>query len=268
MSRGSDPVDGGNLIIEDAEYDSFIKAAPLARKFVRQFLMGEEFIHNKKRYCLWLVGADPKELSKIPQVMARVKDCQKSRAASKKEATRKKEDMPTMFAEVRQPSTDYIALPKVSSERRRYIPIGYLSKDTIAGDKLFTIANAGLYHFGVLTSMVHMAWMRAVCGRLEMRYSYSNTIVYHNFPWPEATDKQKGQIGQLARGVLDARALFPESSLADLYDPLTMPPDLLKAHNALDRAVTKLYGFEKDMAESAIVAVLMERYQQLAITEN
>ncbi|MCL2075036.1 MAG: class I SAM-dependent DNA methyltransferase [Betaproteobacteria bacterium] len=263
ISRGSDPVDGGYLIIEENEYNTFIKAEPFALPYIKRFMMGDEFINNKKRWCLWLVSISPSIIKKMPLVMGRIEGCQKFRLGSKKEATRKYARYPSRFMETRQPDTDYIAIPKVSSERRHYIPIGYLDKDIIAGDKLFTVMNASKYHFGVLTSNVHMAWTRVVCGRLKSDYSYSNTIVYNNFPWSDATNKQKANIEKLAQAILDARALFPESSLADLYDPLTMPPELLKAHHNLDRAVMKLYGFTKDMSEAEIVAALMARYKKL-----
>jgi len=197
-------------------------------------------------------------------VVERVEQCRQKREASTREATRKLATTPTLFGEIRQPNTDYIAVPKVSSERRRYIPIGFLNPDVIAGDKLFTIPSGNLYDFGVLTSNVHMAWVRAVCGRLKSDYSYSNTIVYNNFPWPDATDEQKASIETLAQAVLDARANYPESSLADLYDPNFMPPDLLKAHQTLDKAVMKLYGFPvKDFTEADCVARLMGLYENL-----
>jgi hypothetical protein len=264
MIFGSMPNDGGNLIIEEEEYEAFIEKEPSALPYIKQFMMGEEFINNKKRWCLWLIDISPSIIKKLPHVIERVTRCQNYRLASNRDATRKGADFPSRFMEVRQPNTDYIAIPKVLSERRRYIPIGYLSKNIIAGDKLFTVTNARLYHFGILTSNVHMAWMRMVGGRLKIDYSYSNTIVYNNFPWPDATDEQKAAIEQLAQSVLDARSNFPESSLADLYDPLTMPPILLKAHQNLDRAVMKLYGFSvKDTSEAVCVAELMERYRGL-----
>jgi len=264
MVFGNMPNDGGFLIIEGSDYDDFITREPHAIKYIRRFSMGEEFINNIPRYCLWLKDVAPGELKTMPLVLERIGKCHKTRASSKREATRKLADTPYLFGEIRQPDTDYIAVPKVSSERRRYIPIGMLSKDVIAGDKLFTVPNGRMYHFGILTSVVHMAWMRAVCGRLEMRYSYSNTIVYNNFPWADATEEQKVEIEKLAQVIFDARALFPDSSLADLYDPLTMPPELLKAHQTLDRAVMKLYNFKiKDIPETEIVAKLMERYREL-----
>jgi hypothetical protein len=181
---------------------------------------------------------------------------------SKRGATNRLAETPTLFGEIRQPSVQYIILPRVSSEKRKYIPMGFEAPETIASDATLIIPNATLYHFGILTSSVHMAWTRAVCGRLEMRYRYSKDIVYNNFPWHEATEKQIADIEKLTQGVLDARAKYPESSLADLY-ALTMPPDLTKAHKALDKAVMKLYGFGKEMSEPEIVGELMERYKVL-----
>jgi hypothetical protein len=265
MVFGNMPNDGGHLIIEQDEYSDFIAREPNSVKYIRRFSMGEEFINNTPRYCLWLRGVSPAELKRMPLVLERIENCRQTTASSMRETTRKLADYPTLFGEIRQPDTNYIAIPKVSSERRKYIPIGILGKEVIAGDKLFTIPNAALYHFGILTSSAHMAWTRAICGRLKSDYSYSNTIVYNNFPWPDATDPQKATIEKQAQDVLDARAKYPDSSLADLYDPLTMPPDLLKAHRELDKAVMKLYGFPvKDFTEADCVAALMERYQALA----
>ena len=268
MVFGSMANDGGNLIIEENEYNVFVEKEPAALPYIKRFMMGDEFINNKLRWCLWLINVSPSVIKKLPLAMERVTRCQNYRLGSSREATRKGADFPSRFMEVRQPDSDYIAIPKVSSERRKYIPIGWLDKETIAGDKLFTVANAGVYHFGVLTSNVHMAWMRAVCGRLKSDYSYSNTIVYNNFPWPDATGEQKTTVEKLAQAVLDSRAQYPESSLADLYDPLIMPQGLLNAHRELDRAVMKLYGFGKDMSESAIVAALMERYETFVCSKS
>ena len=182
---------------------------------------------------------------------------------STKAATRQKAETPTLFDEIKDCKTNYVAIPVVSSERRRYIPIEYLCADVIAGNKLFQMPNASLYHFGVLTSNVHMAWMRAVCGRLEMRYSYSNTIVYNNFPWCNPTEEQKTKIEETAQAILDARAKYPDSSLADLYDETLMPPELRKAHQANDRAVMAAYGFSTKMTESECVAELFKMYEKL-----
>jgi hypothetical protein len=203
----------------------------------------------------------------MPEVMKRVAACKEARLYSPDTGRKRLADTPTLFREQIAPD-HFLVVPKVSSEKRFYIPIGYMDKDTIAGDKLFIVSNATMYHFGILTSNVHMAWMRAVCGRLEMRYSYSINIVYNNFPWPDATDKQKAEIEKLAQAILDARANYPDSSLAYLYDPLSMPPDLIKAHKALDKAVMKLYSFPKDMSEPDIVARLMEMFQKLVSSES
>jgi hypothetical protein len=200
----------------------------------------------------------------MPLVMERVEKCRQMRLASPKAATRESAGVPALFQEIRQPDADYVLVPRVSSEMREYIPIGFVPCDIIATDATEIIPDATLYHFGVLTSSVHMAWTRAVCGRLGVGYRYSKDIVYNNFPWPDATEKQTAKIAALAQGVLDARALFPESSLSDLYDPRTMPKELLKAHRELDQAVMKLYGYEKDAAEAKVVADLMERYARLA----
>ncbi len=200
----------------------------------------------------------------MPEAMKRVEAVRKFRMSSKSEGTRKLAAMPTRFHVENMPRSNYIVVPEVSSERRHYIPIGFLTPDILCSNLVKIIPDATPYHFGILTSNVHSDWMRAVCGRLKSDYRYSKEIVYNNFPWPEATDDQKTAVEKLAQGVLDARALFPDSSLADLYDPLTVPPELLKAHQALDRAVMKLYGFSQNTAEPAIVAALMERHQRLA----
>ena len=263
MVRGSQPTDNGQLILTEEEKAELLKAEPQAEKFIRPFMMGKDFIQRKPRYCLWLVGANPTELRKCHKVMERVEKVREFRLASPKTATQKKAETPTLFDEIKESKTDYVALPKVSSENRRYIPIDYLSSKVIAGDKLFMIADADLYLFGVLTSNVHMAWTRAVCGRLKSDYSYSNTIVYNNFPFPAPTSEQKQKIEQTAQQILDARALYPDSSLADLYDELTMPKELRKAHQANDFAVMSAYGFDKKITESECVAELMKLYQKL-----
>lgn len=267
LLNGGKPTEGGYLILSESEKDSLLKEEPLASAFIRPYMMGKDFIHRKPRYCLWMVHADPSILKKCPKVLDRIEKVREYRLKSPKAATKKKAATPMLFDEVRECKTDYVAIPKVSSERRRYIPMEYLKAEIIPGDKLFMIQGSTLYHFGVLTSNIHMSWMRAVCGRLEMRYSYSNTIVYNNFPWPEPTDAQKQKIERTAQMILDARALYPGASLADLYDPLTMPPELLKAHQQNDRAVMAAYGISpKDEAfrnEAACVAMLMQRYQEL-----
>ncbi|MDR2710532.1 MAG: N-6 DNA methylase [Burkholderiales bacterium] len=265
---GSQATDGGNFYFDQNEYNDFIFKEPAAKAYTRRAFGGEDFIRNKSRYCLWLVDASPNTLKQMPLVLERVAKVKEFRLASSKEATKQWADMPTKFTENRQPDTDFIVIPKVSSENRRYIPIGFLSPDVICNNTLKIVPNATLFHFGILSSNVHNSWMRVVGGRMKSDYQYSNTLVYNNFPWPNADDDQKTAIEALAQAVLDARALFPDSSLADLYDPLTMPKELLKAHQNLDRAVMKLYGFSKDIAEPAIIAALMERYQQLAAPQQ
>ena len=268
LQNGGKPTEGGNFILTAEEKIALLKEEPLAEQFIRPYMMGKDFIDRKPRYCLWLVGASPEILKKCPKIMERVKRVREYRLASPKAATRKKAETPTLFDEVRECTSDYVAIPKVSSQRRRYVPMEYLSHNIIPGDQLFMIQGSNLFHFGVLTSNVHMAWMRTVCGRLKSDYRYSNTIVYNNFPWPSPTDEQKSRIEQTAQGIPDARALYPDSSLADLYDPLTMPPELRKAHTANDIAVMKAYGFSTKMSEADCVAELMKMYQKLVASEN
>jgi hypothetical protein len=263
MSKGSQPTDGGNLILSLEEKNELIAHCPQAAQWIRQYIGSEEFINGNLRYCLWLKGVAPTEYRTIKPIMERVKKVADMRSASPTASVKRDAETPMLFTQIRQPETRYLVVPEVSSERRKYIPIGYLEPNVVASNKLYIVPEATLFMFGILTSNIHNAWMRVVAGRLEMRYSYS-PAVYNNFPWPEATNKQKAEIEKLAQGILDARALFPQSSLADLYDPLTMPPELLKAHHALDRAVIKLYGFAKDILEPVIVATLFERYKELS----
>jgi len=264
LQNGGKPTEGGFLILTAEEKEELLSKEPDAEVFIRPYMMGKDFIERKPRYCLWLVGANPALLKKCSSVMRRVESVREYRLNSPKAATKKKAETPTLFDEVRECKSDYVAIPKVSSERRKYIPMEYLSANIIPGDKLFMLECATLYHLGILTSNVHMAWMRAVCGRLEMRYSYSNTIVYNNFPWPTPTEEQKKKIEETAQAILDARALYPDCSLADLYDEIAMPPELRRAHQANDKAVMQAYGFwGKLNTESECVAELMKMYQQL-----
>ena len=267
MIAGGKPTDGGFLILNEEERDELIHEEPTAQKYIRRYYMGNDFINNIKRYCLWLVDCPPHELLKMPKVRVRVDSVRQARLNSPKAATKAKAETPMLFDEIRNITGDnYVAVPKVSSERRRYIPIGYLPIDNIPGDKLFVISDMDLYGFGILTSNVHMAWMRTVCGRLKSDYSYSNTIVYNNFPWPNATDAQRAEIEKLAQAVLDARTEYPESTLADMYGETSMlyHTSLLNAHREIDCAVMKLYGFPvKDFSEADCVAALMEMYQRL-----
>ncbi len=269
MVRGSQPTDNGNLILTESEKDELLKSEPKAAAWIRPFMMGKDFIDRKARYCLWLINVDVRQVRKSSQVMKRIEAVRNYRLASKKAATRKKADTPMLFDEKKESSTDYIAVPIVSSSNRKYIPIDWLKQNVIAGNKLFMIRATTKFHFGVLTSNVHMAWMRAVGGRLGIGYSYSNTVVYNNFPWPTPTEAQKARIEKTAQGILDARANHPNDSLADLYDPLLMPADLRKAHVENDRAVMEAYGFNwHTMKEEDCVAELMKMYQKLVDKEN
>lgn len=263
IRKGNQPTDGGNLIIEKGEYDDFINSEPQARQYIKKLIGAKEFINNIDRYCLWLKDVSPSELRNMPRVMERVKAVREMRLNSPDAATRKLADTPTLFRETNNPES-YIVVPSVSSENRKYIPLGFLNGDVIPTNLVLIIPNATFYYFGILTSGVHMSWMRAVCGRLEMRYRYSKDIVYNNFPWPTPTDAQKAKIEQTAQAILDARALYPDSSLADLYDEVTMPPELRKAHQQNDRAVMEAYDFGKDLTENDIVAELLKMYQQLS----
>ena len=286
MQKGSIPVDDGNFFFEPDEYKEFIKKEPNAKKYIHRFYGAREFLHNEERWCLWLKNISPKEIKSMPNVLKRVEKVRQFRLQSTKAATRKYADYAVRFMEIRQPETEYIIIPSHSSENRRYVPIGFETPEIICGNANLIIPNANLYHFGILTSNVHMAWMRAVCGRLEMRYRYSNTIVYNNFPWP-FSEKQtdlfvpngthqkaknvsseqirllKTKIEQTAQKILDARAKYPDSSLADLYDETVMPPELRKAHQENDRAVMQAYGFTPKMTESEIVAELFKIYERL-----
>ena len=259
MVYGNKPVEGGFLFLKPEERTSILKTEPELEPYIRQVLGSEEFINNKQRYCFWLDGVSPHLLRSSRILSERIASVKEFRLKSPKEKTRQDAATPWLFQEIRQPATDYLLVPKVSSERRRYIPIGFMDKDVISTDLNFMVPNATLYHFGILTSSVHMAWMRAVCGRLKSDYRYSAKIVYNNFPWPDATEDQQRAIAGTAQGILDARALYPDSSLAEL----TMPPELRKAHTANDRAVMAAYSFADDMPEQEVVAALMQRYQRL-----
>ena len=268
VSMGSQPIDNGNLLMTIEEKAEYVKKEPQGEKFLRPFMMGKDFIDRKPRWCFWLVDASPADLKKCPRLMKRIAKVREFRLQSASIPTQKFAEIPTLFPSRRNCTTEYIAIPKVSSENRRYIPIDFLNPEIIAGDNLFQMPNASLYHFGVLTSNVHNAWMRAVCGRLKSDYRYSNTIVYNNFPWCTPTDAQKAAIEQTAHGILDARSRFPDSSLADLYDEAAMPPALRKAHRANDKAVLAAYNLPADITESACVAELFARYRKMTAGEG
>ncbi len=263
MIYGSEPREGGFLILNEQQREELIDETPESECYIKRFVSAEDYLNNKYRYCLWLEKADINIIRKSKIIMERLQKCKDFREKSKQKQAHEAANTPMLFASARQPSNDYLLIPVVSSENRKYIPIGYVSKDIIASNACFTIPNAKLYTFGILNSNVHMAWMRTVCGRLKSDYRYSNTVVYNNFPWPEPTEQQKAEIEKTAQAILDAREMYPDCSLADLYDELTMPPELRKAHQANDKAVMRAYSFKKDISESAIVAELMKMYQEL-----
>lgn len=269
MVYGNKPTDGGFLFLSPEEYEDVSVKEPCIKKYIRRVYGATEYINNKFRYCLWLVNASPKEIHNSPFIMKRIDQVREFREASTKEATKECANTPTLFQEVRQPISEYIIVPRHSSENRRYVPIGFIDSSIIVTDAVQIIPEATIYHFGVLTSNVHMSWMRAVCGRIKSDYRYSKDVVYNNFPWPTPTEEQKAKIEQTAQAILDARALYPDSSLADLYDELTMPPELRKAHQNNDRAVMQAYGMPvRGTTESSCVATLMEMYQKLVEEEK
>jgi hypothetical protein len=264
MCKGSQPTDGGNLLLSDEEKNTYLAGEPSGEKYIKQFLGSREFINRELRWCFWLTDLNPSDLRNMPLLTKRIDAVRQMRRNSKKEATRKWAQFPSIFTENRQPSSNYLAIPEVSSERRKYIPIAFLSKDIISSNKLQMLPDATIYHFGVLTSEMHNTWSKYVCGRLKSDFNYSSTIVYNNYPWP---DNQSAahikRVEEKAQAVLDARAQFPDSSLADLYDPLTMPPVLVKAHQALDKAVDLCYRPQPFPNETARIEYLFELYNQV-----
>lgn len=260
---GSMPNDGGHLLLSSAERKTLLAEEPGVEQWIRRYVGSEEFINGIERWCLWLVGIPPEVIRRLPMTLTRVDSVRKTRLASKRPTTRALAKNPSLFGEMRQPVSEYLLIPSVSSERRPYIPVGFLDKDVIANNLVFVVPNATTYHLGVLSSVMHMAWVRAVCGRLKSDYRYSSGIVYNNFPWPTPSEKQHQAIEEAGQGVLDARAHHPTATLADLYDPLTMPADLLKAHQKLDKAVDMAYGVKGFDSEAKRVAYLFERYETL-----
>ncbi|WP_322742777.1 class I SAM-dependent DNA methyltransferase [Synechocystis salina] len=261
---GNKPIDGGNYLFTTQEKEEFIKLEPNSAKWFRLWLGAEEFINKKERWCLWLGDCPPSELKKMPYAMKRVEAVKKVRLSSKSAPTRKLASTPTRFHVENIPQSEYLIIPKVSSERRKYIPIGFLDGQTLSSDLLFVILKANLYFLGILTSGMHMTWVKYVCGRLKSDYRYSKDIVYNNYPFPQlVSDKQKQAVEKCAQGVLDARAKYPDSSLADLYDPLTMPPELLKAHQKLDKAVDLCYRPQPFTSELNRIEYLFEQYEKL-----
>jgi len=263
MNYGSMPIDGGFYLFTEAEKDDFLKKEPNSAPFFRKFMGSSEFINGIPRWCLWLKDIDPKELKALPFVLERIENVRKVRLSSTAEPTRKSANFPTLFFYDSQPQIDYLGMPEVSSERRKYIPIGFLSKEVIASNKLYTMPGATLWHFALLTSQMHMTWMRYTAGRMKSDYSYSNSLVYNNYPFPlTATETQKQKVEEAAQAVLDTRAKYPGSTLADLYDPVTMPPDLVKAHQALDKAVDLCYRPQAFGSELARIEYLFGLYEQ------
>ena len=263
MMYGSKPTDGGHYLFTEEEAKAYLEREPGAARFMRPFISAHEYLHGEKRFVLWLVDAEPAEVNQLPAVRERVAAVAAFRAASKAATTRDYR-YPMLFRQVTQPKDDYVLIPGHTSENRRYIPFGFFPSSVIVGNSCFSLPGASLFHFGVIQSQMHMAWVRYTCGRLESRYRYSKDIVYNNFPWPESpTDKQRAAIEAAAQGVLDARAQFPQSSLADLYDPLTMPPALVRAHQTLDAALDAAYGKRGFRNDAERVAFLFERYQAI-----
>ena len=272
MLLGNKPADGGNLILSSEERDEIIKREPNLEPYIHPYIGAVEYINNKIRYCFWLVGVSPSTIKNSPELKKRLEAVREMRLNSSAAPTREKADTPGLFFFISQPSTSYLLVPSTSSENRRYIPIGFLSPEIIASNSTTIVPNATLYNFGIMTSNVHMAWMRTVGGRLKSDYRYSGGIVYNTFPWPIPTAVQKLKIEQTAQAILDARALYPDSSLANLYDEVAMPRELRKAHQDNDRAVMQAYGFTKEhpaySSESACVAELMKMYQKLVDSES
>ncbi|MEY5028845.1 MAG: hypothetical protein RLZ63_1160 [Pseudomonadota bacterium] len=269
---GNKPIDDGNYLFSREERDAFIALEPQSQKWFRRWLGADEFLNGYERWCLWLGDCSPSELRAMPEAMKRVQAVKNARLASKSAPTRKLADTPTRFHVENMPATDYMLIPRVSSEKRMFVPMGYIEKETLTSDSAHIVTGTSRLHFGVMSSTMHNAWVRATCGRLESRYRYSKDIVYNNFPWPgfagaTLSDKHRNAIEQAAQAVLDARAQFADSSLADLYDPLTIPPALLKAHQKLDAAVDAAYqtsGGKKSYASDAErVAFLFELYQRI-----
>jgi hypothetical protein len=262
MNFGNMPLDGGHLLLSDEEKEEFIQNEPKAEIYIKPLISAREFLNGLRRWCIWLVDIDPAELRKMPEVMKRIEAVKEFRLASIAPSTRIHAATPSLFRDRNQPDS-FILVPRVSSETRKYIPMGFFDNNSIASDTCMIIPNGTLYQFGILTSTMHMAWTRYVCGRLELRYRYSKDIVYNNFPWPSPTEKQTAEIENLAQSILDTRIQFPNASLADLYDPVAMPPALSKVHQKLDKAVEAAYGRSFD-DDSQRVAYLFELYQKLS----
>ena len=261
---GNKPIDGGFYLFKDEEKEEFVRKEPGAEKYFKRWYGSDEFINRRPRWCLWLGDANPVELIKLPECIKRIEAVRSFRLASARKSTLKLADSPTHFQTENMPKSNYLLIPETSSERREYIPIGFMSPEVLCSNAVKLVPDARLYHFGILTSSVHNAWMRVVCGRLKSDYRYSKDIVYNNFPWPDASEEQKARIEQTAQAILDARNVYPDASFADMYSNLILFPELMKAHRVNDAAVLEAYGFPKDASESDIVARLFKMYQELA----
>jgi hypothetical protein len=261
---GNKPIDGGFYLFKDEEKEEFVRKEPGAEKYFKRWYGSDEFINRRPRWCLWLGDANPVELIKLPECIKRIEAVRSFRLASARKSTLKLADSPTHFQTENMPKSNYLLIPETSSERREYIPIGFMSPEVLCSNAVKLVPDATLYHFGILTSSVHNAWMRVVCGRLKSDYRYSKDIVYNNFPWPDASEEQKARIEQTAQAILDARNVYPDASFADMYSNLILFPELMNAHRVNDAAVLEAYGFPKDASESDIVARLFKMYQELA----
>ena len=263
MIKGSMPNDGGYYLFSQEEKTQFISKEPKSEKYFRKFIGGYEFLNNVNRYCLWLKNAEPSEIKSLPLILERIEQVREIRLASQRETTRKDAETPMLFGEIRQPKSNYLALPEVSSENRKYIPVGYVNSDVISSNKIYMVPDANLYLFGILNSKMHMTWVNSISGRMKSDISYSTGIVYNNFPWPESiSDKQKSQIESASQKILDVRNEFPNSTLADLYNILTMPSSLVKAHNELDKVVDLAYRSQPFLSESKRMEFLFELYEK------
>ena len=261
IGMGNQPIDDGNYLFSESEMEDFIKIEPLSAKYFKPWYGADEFLKNSPRYCLWLGECSPDELAKMPQCLKRIENVHQYRLQSDRLSTKKLADTPTRFQTENMPKGNYIVIPEVSSEKRRIIPMGYMNDSVLCSNKLRLMPNAELYHFSILQSNIHMAWMRVVCGRLESRYDYSINIVYNNFPWPELTDETKKNLSETAQMIIDAREANKNTSLKNLYVPLLMPVDLKRAHDKNNIAVMKAYGFKTNLTEEDCVVELMKMYK-------
>ncbi|MFY8097266.1 MAG: type IIL restriction-modification enzyme MmeI, partial [Flavobacterium sp.] len=263
ISFGNMPNDGGNFFINENDIEAIKSIEPKSIEYIKPFIGAQEFLNGQEKYCYWFENVNPKDFSLMPLALQKVKAVEKLRASSSREATRKLALYPSLFGEIRQPRTNYILIPRHSSENRKYIPFGYLSPDNIVGDTCLSVENVTLFHFGIIHSLMHFVWIKTTCGRIKSDFRYSNEIVYNNYPWPEnPSEKQVKTIEEKAQQVLDVRASFPTSSLADLYNPLTMPPALVKAHNELDKAVDAAYSKQAFTSEAKRMEFLFELYEK------